>query len=507
MRTKTNRWKATAVRGVITVASLMIPVACQASQAAQGRDTTMRKQLRESLGEVASADPAIAHDLSNAFRAAAERALPGVVQVTVEKTTQQPSAVGQPQIPEELRRFFGFDLPGTSPDVPDTPEYGLGSGLIIDHEGHIITNNHVVAGADQVHVTLVDGREFSAKVIGTDPATDVALLQVPAEKGDSLPMVTLGNSDSLKVGDWVLALGNPLGLDFSVTAGIVSARGRHLSNRAGALEDFIQTDAAINPGNSGGPLVDLFGNVVGVNTAIAGGPRFVGYGFAVPINLARRMVSDLEKYGYVKRPRLGITVADVSAVDAEVYKLDRIAGAQVKSVTDDSPASRAGLRPGDVVVALDRQPIENSTELTAALAQHKPGDRVSLTIVRNGNRQDVTATLGEFERSNARTAAANESASPRAKLGFDVAPLTPQLAQRLETNAESGIVVTNVQPMQPAALAGVRPGQVIESINGQRIQSADDVRRIASQLKSGQAVSLRLRDPSLGETIVNFRSP
>jgi serine protease Do len=481
------------------------------SEAAQRRSdtTSIRKQLQQSMGDVATTvDPAVARGLSNAFRAAAQRALPGVVQVTIEKTSPRQPTVSMPQIPEELRRFFGFDLPGGGQgNIQPAPEFGLGSGLIIDRQGHIITNNHVVAGADQVHVKLVDGREFVAKVVGTDPTTDIALLQVPTAQADTLPTVTLGNSDSLRVGDWVLALGNPLGLDFSVTAGIVSARGRQLSGNAGALEDFIQTDAAINPGNSGGPLVDLFGQVIGVNSAIAGGPRFVGYGFAVPINLARRVVSDLLAYGYVRRPRLGVTVGNVSAADAEVYKLDRIAGAQVKSVTDGSPGAKAGLRPGDVVVALDGKPIDDATELTAQLAQHKPGDRVSLTIIRRGNRQDVSVQLGEFQRSTDSTAVGGESVSPAARLGFEVAPLTPQLAQQLGTKVQEGIVITRVSPVHPAAFAGVQPGQVILSINDQPVTSTSDVQRLAGQLKPGQVVSLRLRDPSLGETIVNYRVP
>jgi Do/DeqQ family serine protease len=482
---------------------------CRMSKAAQGGDTSVRKQIRQSLGDVApTADPSIARALSSAFRAAADRALPGVVQVTTERMSTDRPMADQPQIPEELRRFFGFDIPGAQGGGgAPTPEYGMGSGLIVDKDGRIITNNHVVAGATDVRVRLVDGREFAAKVIGTDAATDIAVVKVAPHQGETLPVVSLGNSDSVKVGDWVLALGSPLGLDFTVTAGIVSARGRQLSGRAGSLEDFIQTDAAINPGNSGGPLVDLFGQVIGVNTAIAGGQRFVGYGFAVPINLTRRVMSDLVAYGFVHRPRLGITVANVTAVDAEAFKLDRIAGAQVKSVEDGSPAQRAGLRPGDVVIALDGRPIDNATELTAELAQHKPGDRVRLTIVRKGQRQDVTVELGEFARSTEANASGAERDNPLARLGFDFAALTPQLAQQLGTKATDGVAITRVSPTHPAAAAGVRPGQVILSINDQDVKSLSDVSRVVNQLKPGQVVSMRVQDPSLGETIVNYRVP
>ena len=499
----------TPIRRLLGGVALLALAACRNSDAAQGGDTTAaRKQIRQSLGEVApSVDPSIARGLSNAFRTAADRALPGVVQVTTERMSQQRPMANQPQIPDELRRFFG-DLPGgPGGGAPQGPEVGMGSGFIIDHDGRVVTNNHVVATADEVRIRLVDGREFVAKVIGTDPATDIALIKIPPHQGETLPVVTLGNSDSLRVGDWVLALGSPLGLDFTVTAGIVSARGRQLSDRAGALEDFIQTDAAINPGNSGGPLVDLFGQVVGVNRAIAGGPRFVGYGFAVPINLTRRIVSDLMAYGYVRRPRLGITVANVTAVDAEVYKLDRIAGAQVKSVEDGSPAARAGLRAGDVVIAMEGRPLENATALTSELVQRKPGDKVRLTIVRGGQRQDVTVELGEFQRTRDSTTANPARETPSARLGFEVAPLTPQLAEQLQVKPSNGIVVTRVAQMHPAVAAGIRPGQVILSINNQDVKSAADVSRIAGELGPGQVVSIRVRDPSLGETIANYRTP
>jgi serine protease Do len=273
------------------------------------------------------------------------------------------------------------------------------------------------------------------------------------------------------------------------------------------VEDFIQTDAAINPGNSGGPLVDLLGQVIGVNTAIAGGDRFVGYGFAVPINLVRRVMSDMVAYGFVRRPRLGVTVANVTAVDAEAYHLTHIGGAQVKSVEDGSPAERAGLRPGDVVVALDGRPVENATALTAELAQRKPGDRVKLTVVRKGEQRDVTLTLGEFARSHDTTSASAERASPVARLGFEFAQLTPQVAAQLGAKLSAGVVITRVVPTHPAMAAGLRPGQVILSINDQELKSVADVSRVAGLIKPGQVVSIRLRDPSLGETIVNYRAP
>jgi serine protease Do len=426
-----------------------------------------------------------------------------VVQVTVERNATLASRRQPQQVPEEFRRFFDFG--GADPSQPLPPEVGTGSGVIIDNDGRVITNNHVVADAERLRVRLVDGREYTATVVGTDPNTDIAVIKLTTATPERFATISLGNSDSLRVGDWVLALGSPLGLDFTVTAGIVSARGRQLSERAGALEAFIQTDAAINPGNSGGPLVDLYGRMVGVNTAIAGGPRFIGYGFAVPVNMAQRVVRDILEFGYVRRPRLGISVSNVTAVDAEAYKLDRILGAEVNSVEEGSPAARAGLQVGDVVVALDGRPIENATELTSQLAQRKPGDRVRLTVVRNGQRRDITAELAEFERSRDRTTARPAPDSPAARLGFDVATLTPQLAQRLGIEANRGVAITTVVPYSTAAMAGFRAGQIILSINGQEVKTPSDVERIASRLAAGGVASVRVRDPEIGETIINYR--
>jgi serine protease Do len=342
-------------------------------------------------------------------------------------------------------------------------------------------------------------------VTGRDEATDIAVVKIEPGQGAPLPVVALGNSDSLRVGDWVLALGNPLGLDFSVTAGIVSARGRHISGRPGALEAFIQTDAAINPGNSGGPLVDLLGQVVGVNTAIAGGTRFVGYGFAVPIDLARRVASDLLAHGYVRRPRLGISVSDVTAVDAEAYRLPNVSGAEVNTVEEGSPAARAGLRIGDVVVALDGEAVPDGTALTTRLARRQPGDEVRLTVVRDGARRDLSVRLGEFERPAGSRDTPRPADASGGALGLQLQPLTPELSSRLGISGTNGVVIAGVQSNSSAAAAGVRAGQVLLSINGQPVRSMEDARRLAGGLRTGSVASLRVRDPEIGETIINYR--
>jgi serine protease Do len=483
---------------IVAAALIVSPRLTNAQTGTTGTDT----RVRERAGDVAlNDDPTIARALSATFRAAASRALPAVVQVAVEREAQV--AAGPQQMPDFFR-FFG--IPQDQMQVP--PQTGSGTGFIFDASGRIITNNHVVAGASRVRIRLVDGREFTATVTGRDESTDIAVVQIPVGQGASLPTVSFGASDSLEVGDWVLALGNPLGLDFTVTAGIVSARGRQLSGRPGALEAFIQTDAAINPGNSGGPLVDLTGRVVGVNTAIAGGSRFVGYGFAVPIDLARRVVSDLVAHGYVRRPRMGISVSDVSAVDAEAYRLPNVSGAEINTVEAGSPAATAGLQIGDVVVAINGEPIPDAGALTTRLVRHQPGEEIRLTVIRAGARRDVTVRLGEFQRPAQTNTAAPPTAAEtaaNATLGLQLQPLTPELRARLRVDESAAVVIAGVQQYSAAAAAGIRPGQVLLQINGQPVRSIEDARRLSGTLRQGSVVSLRVRDPELGETIINYR--
>jgi serine protease Do len=449
-------------------------------------------------------DTSLAAALSATFRGAAQRALPAVVYVAVERD-EAPSAPAL-RLPEDFWWFF--QRPEEEGELP--PQVTTGTGFIYDSSGLVLTSGHVVEGASAVRVTLRDGRELDADVKGVDPSTDVAVLKL---RGDarSFETIDLGSSDALQVGDWVLALGNPLGLDFTVTAGIVSAKGRHLAGDSTQLEAFIQTDAAINPGNSGGPLIDLSGRVVGINAAIyGGGERYVGYGFAVPIDLARRVASDLTEFGRVRRPRLGVRVSDVTAVDAEAYGLDRIAGAEVNTVESGSPGAGAGLHPGDVIVQLDDEPIDDATALTTRLAQLRPGDSVRLTVLRGGRRLSLLATLGEFESAAEETRPREQPAATSAErtLGFQVEPFTPQLARRFELpEMELGaVLITEVAPYSAAANAGVRVGQRVLQLEGESIRRVEDVERIAARIAAGEAVSLRVLDPEMGETVINFRA-
>ncbi|HUF13066.1 MAG TPA: trypsin-like peptidase domain-containing protein [Longimicrobiales bacterium] len=460
-----------------------------------------RSQSREDAAAMDRLRSALPEALSSAFRDAAERALPAVVFVAVEQ-----AGGGAGAVPDRLREFYGLPDEGR-------PLEGSGSGVIYDASGLVLTNHHVVAGAQTIRVRLMDGREYPAALVASDPTTDVAVLRIEPAPGETLPTAPTGDSDALRVGDWVLALGNPLGLDFTVTAGIVSAVGRRLNQRAGALESYIQTDAAINPGNSGGPLIDLMGRVVGINTAISG-PRFIGYGFAVPIELAQRVATDLVALGYVRRPMLGVNIEDITEVDAEIYGLSTIAGAEVKRVEPQSAADRAGLRIGDVIVQLDGAPVRDATGLTARLARRHPGDEVELTVVREGELRRFTTRLGEFPYQRPPAAASGAPASTGRRLGFDVAPLTPEAARDFTRAArdagiaapQDGVLVTTVTPYSAAANAGIRAGQIVLRMNGAEVDDLDDFQEGAAALEPGDAVSLRILDAALGETIVNFRA-
>ncbi len=443
-----------------------------------------------------------AESLASSFRTASRAALQGVVHVQVETTARQAAQRGNPFEGTPFEDFFR-GAPSPSPQ----PRMGSGSGFIITPDGYIMTNNHVVADASRVTVVTTDRREFDATVVGRDPNTDVAVLKIDAT---GLHTVQLGDSESLQVGDWVLALGYPLSLGETVTAGIVSAMGKNIGimqrneGAAAPLEHFIQTDAAINPGNSGGPLVNLRGEAVGMNTAIASPTGvYSGYGFAVPIALAKRVADDLIRDGHVSRPRLGVQITDAAPADVEVFGLPSAAGAVVRGV-QEGPARDAGVELGDVIVAVDGRDIRDSGELMERVALRQPGETVTLDVIRYGAREQLRVRLGAFETEPVPTAASAAPAQDAvSKLGFAAAELTPALASQLRIEEAGGVVVTQVDPAgpAPATLRGMR----IERVNGREISTVDDLRAVAGELADGGVVSVIGRTPDGERTILNYR--
>jgi serine protease Do len=441
-------------------------------------------------------DTATAFALSSAFRAAASRALPAVLRINVTAVAPTPQGVAANAARDPRRAK------------------ATGSGFLIDSLGHILTNNHVLANAQRVSVVFADGRETEAEVVATDPNTDIGVIRVSPQGLGRLAPATFADSDSLRVGDWVLALGNPLELNFTVTAGIVSAKGRNLDilrNQDNTqLEAFIQTDAAINPGNSGGPLVDLFGRAVGINTAIQTQTGFfAGAGFAIPINLARKVAGDLIRYGVVHRPRLGVSIQDVNAADAELYRLPAITGVEISSVTPGLPAERAGLQLGDVVVALEGTPVHTVAELQDRIARLQPGGKVRLSLIRSGAPVEKTVELAEFAQARERP---RVNAAPPAgvgPLGFAVEPLSREMLTTAGLEGDH-VLISGVDRFGPAADNDppVPPGVVLLRINGEEVHTPEDVAQLARTLKPGQIVSvvvLAVNDPERAPTVFNYR--
>ncbi|HLU77462.1 MAG TPA: DegQ family serine endoprotease [Burkholderiales bacterium] len=411
---------------------------------------------------------------------------PAVVNITV--TQRRPQ--GADQLPfrpgDPMYEFFRrFQIP--IPEMQPQPRQGMGSGFIISADGYILTNAHVVSEASEVTVKLTDKRELKAKVIGADVRTDVALLKVDAT---DLPVVKIGDPEKLRVGEWVAAIGSPFGLENSVTAGIVSAKSRSLPD--GSYVPFIQTDVAINPGNSGGPLFTMNGEVVGINSQIysrTGG--YMGLSFSIPIDVAMKVANDLRKFGKVERGRMGVTIQSVSRELAESFGLDRPRGALVSSVEPDSPAAKAGVQPGDIILSAGGEQIEESADLPRIVGQTRPGDTLPMALWRKGKQQSIQVTVGRMP-DEEQSAAGPETtpAPPGGKLGIAVRPLTAE--ERKQANVQSGVVIERVAP-GPAATAGLREGDVIIAFNNEAVNTPADLSRLADKAK-GPVAALILRD-------------
>jgi serine protease Do len=365
---------------------------------------------------------------------------------------------------------------------------GQGSGFIISKDGYILTNNHVVGDADKVTVKLLDGREFTAKTIGTDVHSDVAVIKID---GKDLPMLQMGDSDTLEVGEWVVAIGNPFGLSHTLTVGVVSAKGRSSVGIAD-YENFIQTDAAINPGNSGGPLVDLDGRVVGMNTAIfSRNGGYMGIGFAIPINMAKAIKDQLIQTGSVTRGYLGIVIQDLTPELAKSFGLKDNQGILVSQVSEDSPAAKAGLKQGDVIVEFAGKPVEKVGAFRNGVALKAPGSKEELTVLRSGKRKTFSITIGKLPDGELADAGTPHSLE---KLGLTVQTLTPELARQFGFQVEKGVVVTQVTPGSEAALAGINPGAVILEVNRKPVSNTEEFKRAVAQTPEKGVVLLLIKD-------------
>jgi len=460
-------------------------------------EAAIRTVLQDTNRPVPQAKAAV--DLGEAFASVADHVKPAVVFIKSERRER----VSSRRLPPGFEDFF---------QVPRRPqvEQGSGSGFIVSPDGYILTNNHVVQGADRVIVRLYDNREFTAKTVGTDPSTDVAVIKIQTT---GLPTVRMGDADSTKIGNWVLAIGNPLGeaFTFTVTAGIVSAKGRLLSglNQSRyAIQDFIQTDAAINPGNSGGPLVNVRGEVIGINSAIASETGFyAGYGFAIPINLARTVMTQLIATGHVERAVIGVSIRPITPEDAEDAKLTDIHGVVVNDYSgDDSPAKRAGIQAGDVIVAVDGQSIESVAQLQQRVGFKKPGETVQVSVVRSGGVRKtipvrlVAAPSAEPEEISDSDEGANrrDSAPMEEPLGISVQLLSQENARdpslRAVMRSGGGLVVAQVSPDGPSYAHLVDDSQgypdIILKVNGEPTRTRAELRQALSGVKSGQIVTL-----------------
>jgi len=488
---------------------------------AQGRSTAPAKPTAAQIAPAA--------DMETSFEAVADHARPAVVSIETERfqrprsTIRQRGGRGQQQLPPEIDKFFKqFGDPQDGPQS-DVPEEASGSGFIVSSDGYILTNNHVVADADRVNVTLFDKHIYTnAKVVGRDPTTDVAVIKIDAT---NLPTLSLGDDAQARVGQWVLAIGNPLQLDFTVTAGIVSAKGRNQSallNNRYAITDYIQTDAAINPGNSGGPLLNIRGDVIGINSAIASGTGYyAGYGFAIPITLAKQVMNDLIKYGKVHRAVLGVSIGEVDANDAKAAGLSTIGGAKIQSFEpeDDSPAKRAGADVGDIIVAAAGHTVDQVNTLQRIIRGFKPGETVDLDVMRFGQKKTLHVKLGEPAAEVTAVASADDGAAPsrgvkpgsqNEKLGISVAPVSAEFAQqaKLSSAFQKGVVVTGVTASGPSYRNLLQNDVILSELypTTRDIHTLDDLQAAVAPLKNGDVIELKVCNPNPSTGVCQTRA-
>ena len=440
--------------------------------------------------------------IPESFTKLADQARPTVVNIRAVKTIQGGGRVfrhffGKPfGRKDPFEDFFGPFL-DKNPNK-DHKQRSLGSGFIIDKEGYIVTNNHVVEDADKIKVKLSNEEEFDATIVGRDAKTDLAVLKIDAPK--NLKAINLGDSEELKVGSWVVAIGSPFGLEQTVTAGIVSAKGRIIGS--GPYDNFIQTDASINPGNSGGPLINMKGEVIGINTAIIASGQ--GIGFAIPINLAKRIINQLKESGEVTRGWLGVVIQDLSKELADYYNIKNKKGVLVIQVMDEHPADKAGVTAKDVIVAVDGKAVSTTRELSRIIADSDVGKRVTLTIYRQGKIRKIKVKLSKRDDTDNTIAKSSEG---NKGLGFSVSELSPEIANRLGYDEDDrGVVVVRVYPDSKGEEAGIREGDLVKEVNHVSIDDLRDYRSQMGKIKPRKDVQLLIKRPMVGFLVIKFTS-
>ena len=387
-------------------------------------------------------------------------------------------------------RFFDED------QKRDFKQRSLGSGFIIDKDGYIVTNNHVIDNADKIVVILNDEKEFEAQIVGRDKNTDLALIKI--ESNHNLPVLGFGDSEALKVGQWVVAIGNPFGLEQTVTAGIVSAKGRVIGS--GPYDDFIQTDASINPGNSGGPLLNMKGEVVGINTAIVAGGQ--GIGFAIPVNLAKNIIVQLKSTGEVTRGWLGVGIQDISEEVAEYYGIKEKKGVLVTEVFPGDPADLAGIKPKDIILSVNGKPVDSARQLTGMIADISVGDTIKIKINRNGKPQTIDVKIAKREETKIFGRSTQEK--EQAQLGIQVSEITPETARRFNLKDTAGVIVVGVDPESKAAEAGLQMHDIIREINHKNITSVSDFNKTINDIPEGETINLFIRRMNRGFLVIKI---
>jgi serine protease Do len=438
----------------------------------------------------ASARSAVENRPDLDFVSIAEKVGPAVVKVEAQKVQKVQGFGFDQEMPFDdfWNRFFGQPRQREQ-EYKSTAQ---GTGFFLSEDGYILTNNHIAENAVKVTVATLQGQDFVAKVAGTDPRTDLALLKID---GKGFPFVQFGDSAAVKVGEWVLAIGNPFGLEHTVTAGIVSAKGRQLGTGGNVPEyqDFIQTDAAINRGNSGGPLVNMKGEVIGITSNIlapAGGN--IGLGFAIPSNMAKNVVTQLKEKGRVVRGRIGVSITPITEEDKDAFKLKDKKGALVNEVNPGGPADKAGVKQYDVIVEVNGEKVNDNNDLKLKVADIEPGKKINLKVIRDGKEQMLAVTVEELEPAEAKA----KVQSSDKDLGFSVRELNPNLARRLGIKTQRGLIITDVKDHSEAARKGLAPDDIILEVNRQPVETVDDFNRILKKTQSGQAIILLVRQES-----------